>query len=165
VRVDGSPFEILQPRRDRGSYAVSVTEGTAWIALAPGERRLLAVQRDEPSWAEATLTRQGELLVTSRLPRTIDHVFLLSDGEAVALPSLEPGEAAWRVGDPRPSGSHAPSAEGAAIDRLFEGVARALPLERGTWLIAGEVTEAATGAEARTSTRDVVLYVIEVEHG
>ncbi|MDD5219637.1 MAG: hypothetical protein PHV11_03620 [Candidatus Bipolaricaulis sp.] len=163
VRADGSPFEVLQPGNDRGSYTVSATEGSAWIALAPGERRLLAVQRDEPSFAQAALTRQGELLVTSRLPRSVDHALLLLDGEVFALPSLEPGETAWRLGDPLPWGSRALGAEGDAIDRLFEGVARMLPLERGTWLVAGEVTETTSGTEARTSARDIVLYVIEVE--
>jgi hypothetical protein len=53
--------------------------------------------------------------------------------------------------------------EGGPLERLLAAVANTLPLDRGAWLVAGEVTEMwRAGGGARTKVRDVSLYVVEV---
>ncbi len=165
VRLDSAPFEFLPRGFESGSYGLSYNEGTARIELALGERRLLAAHGTAPASLQARLTGDEEARLTSRLPRRIPDALLLIDGEAFLLPALEPcEEATVYFGSPLPSGMVHLGVEGGPLDRLLAAAARILPLDRGAWLVAGEVTEERrAGDGARTKVRDVSLYVVEVE--
>ena len=164
VRLDSAPFEPLPRSFEPGSYDLSYSEGIARMELAPGERRLLATQEAAPARLQARLTGDEEVRLTSRLPRRIPDVLLLIDGEAFLLPAIEPREATVYLGSPLPSGMVHLGVEGGPLERLLAAAARTLPLDRGAWLVAGEVTEMRrAGDGARTRVRDVSLYVVEVE--
>ena len=164
VRLDSAPFEPLPRSFESGSYDLSYSEGIARMELAPGERRLLATQEAAPARLQARLTGDEEVRLTSRLPRRIADALLLIDGEAFLLPAIEPREATVYLGSPLPSGMVHLGVEGGPLERLLAAAARTLPLDRGAWLVAGEVTEMRrAGDGARTRVRDVSLYVVEVE--
>ena len=164
VGVNGNPLEVPPPGSGHGPYGTSVVDGTATIVLAPRERRAFVAQRSERVLARARLSQEGELFVASSLAREVRDALLFLDGEVFALPAIEPGGAALRPGAPLPPGSRSLGAEGGAIDRLLGVAVDALRLEQGAWLVAGEMIET-TSSEARTRTRDVVLYVVAVERG
>jgi len=162
--VNGNPLEVPPPRTGHGPYSTSVVGGTATISLAPRERRAFVAQRNERVFARARVTREGELFVASSLAREVRHALLFLDGEVFALPAIGPGDAALRLGAPLPPRSYSLGAEGGAMDRLLEVAVHALWLEQGAWLVAGEMIET-TSSEARTRTRDVVVYLVAVERG
>jgi hypothetical protein len=163
VRLDGVPAEILPRRFGSGSYDLSYVDGTAQMKLAPGDRRLLTALGTASTVLQARLTGDAEVHLASRLPRRIPDALLLVDGEAFPLPAIEPRDVTLHLGEPLPSGTYRLGVEGGPIERLLAAAAHTFPLDQGAWLVAGEVTEMRrTGDGARTTVRQVSLYVVEV---
>lgn len=153
-------------RRGYGSMsAVAYSpDGEARIVLAPGERRLLAARAPSSTGLGAAMAGDETMRLTNRLGRRIEDALVLIDGKAFAVPAIDPGETSIVLSSagtaPRQLG-----ARGGPVDVLLAEVARGGALDRGVWLIAGDVVdERRLGEGGRTSLRSIRLYVVEVGH-
>lgn len=164
AKMDAAPLESLPSRFEPGSFDLAYREGTARIELMPGERRVLAAQESVPARLQAWLAGDEGIRVKSRLPHRISDALLLIDGVGFLIPAIEPRETTIYLGSTlSPDAVHL-GAEGGPLDLFLAAAARTLPLDRGAWLIAGEVTETQRRDDgAWAGVRDVSLYVAEVE--
>ncbi|MCX6094600.1 MAG: hypothetical protein NTY63_07275 [Candidatus Bipolaricaulota bacterium] len=164
VGVDAVPYEPLPRSFESGSYDMAYRDGAAQITLAPGGRRFLIAESDAPVRLRARLAGDEELRLTSRGSRILADALLLLDGEVFVLPPLEPGEVTIYLANPSSESTRSLGPEGGSLDRLLAAAADSLPLRRGAWLVAGEITETKHAESGvRTRVRDVSLYVVEVE--
>jgi len=163
VGVDAVPYEPLPPSFEPGSRDATYRDGAVRITFAPGERRVLVTQSDAPVEFRARLTGDEELRLSNRGSRVIEDALLLVDGEVLPLPPLEPGEGTVYLSDSASDTMGPLGPEGGPLGRLFALVKDSLTLERGTWLVAGEITERMrTDGGTSAHARDVTLYVVEV---
>jgi hypothetical protein len=164
VSAGQPPLEALPRSLEEASYDLSYRLRKAGVSLSPGERRLFVGRDVALSSLHARLTGDEEARITSRLPRELAEGLLIVDGEAFLLPPLQPGETTAYLGTATALGDAHLGERGAPLERLFVEAARALPLDRGAWLVAGEVVDATPqGDGPRTKVRDVRLYVVEVK--
>lgn len=103
--------------------------------------------------------------LTNRLARKIVDAFVLIDGRVFPIPAIEPGEASILLASDVAAARRLGGRSG-PLEDLLGAVARDGALDRGSWLIAGEVVDERRESEdGRTRVRSVRLYVVEVERG
>lgn len=156
------PSELAPRGYGSASPVAYSLAGVASAGLVHGERRLFVASAAAPIGLRAAMDGDEIIHLTNRLGRRIVDAFVLIDGRAFSIPAIEPGETSILLASDVAGARRL----GGPLEDWLAAVARDGALDRGSWLIAGEVVDERRESEdGRTRVRSVRLYVVEVERG
>lgn len=144
-----------------GRFDVAIeSEGSVTLALRRGERRSLRSGGADAVPVTVHVPGDEQVEVRNDLAVCLQEAVLVVDGATYAIGTIPPGTSIHTLNQDA-SEEQAPSPVTGLQEVL--AAARALePLQHGTWLVAGSITERRDRNEVRRKVRVATLVVVEV---